>query len=352
MVASGSGGTPPYNFTWHRWSEFTKSFSILLKSDSEVVNSTATDLEEGGYRITITGGYDTTLVAWIVFDEPPVAEAKLLNPDKSCFYVALDGTASATRASFPYYDIITGNQLTLKNEMTFLWSSYPESPIPAPDVAIDPITYKPPLDDVTYNLKVNTLGCSSEASFFYESIHVKADFSAEPTEGEAPLEITFTDNSVRGYNYLWRFGDDSVSNLADPGTHTYYIPGEYKATLIIESELTCSDSATVDITVLPSSLQIPNVFTPNDDGINDYFVPDKKSLKFLDLQVFAKSGHRVCHYRGDGEDLRDWQGWDGRINNSDRRATPGAYFYVIRAVGYDEVEYEGREYRGTLYLYR
>jgi hypothetical protein len=31
---------------------------------------------------------------------------------------------------------------------------------------------------------------------------------------------------------------------------------------------------------------------------------------------------------------------------------PGAYFYVIRAVGYDEVEYEGREYRGTVYLYR
>lgn len=99
-------------------------------------------------------------------------------------------------------------------------------------------------------------------------------------------------------------------------------------------------------------LQIPNVFTPNEDGINDYFIPDKKSLKFLNLQVFAKSGQRVYYYQGNGDDLQSWLGWDGKINYSERRAGPGVYYYVLRAVGYDDVEYIGREYRGTVYLYR
>ncbi|HQN59346.1 MAG TPA: gliding motility-associated C-terminal domain-containing protein, partial [Bacteroidales bacterium] len=167
-----------------------------------------------------------------------------------------------------------------------------------------------------------------------------------------PLEITFTDKSVRASKYLWRFGDDSVSTLKDPGTHTYYIPGEYTVSLVIESELTCRDSATVKIKVLPSAMQIPNVFTPNDDGLNDYFVPDKKSIRFLNLQIFAKSGHRVYYYQGDGDDLQNWLGWDGRINYSERKAEPGAYYYVLRAEGYDDVEYKGREFRGTVYLYR
>jgi len=349
LIAASPGGTSPFTFVWTRYDQAGGGFTIPVKTETGTT-STASGLAEGGYRVSISdgGGYSTQLFAWVSIDKPvALAELRVF----TCDYVALDGTRAVDQ--FNYYDPSTGASRTLPNGVRHLWSSTPSSAIPYPDLEIDPITFSPPLEDVRYNLEVtDSFGCSASSWFDYESIHVRADFTAEPTEGEAPLEITFTDNSVRAYSYLWKFGDDSVSNLADPGTHTYYIPGEYKATLIIESELTCSDSATVEIKVLPSSLQIPNVFTPNDDGINDHFIPDKKSLKFLDMQVFAKSGHRVCHYRGGGEDLRDWQGWDGRINNSDRRAQPGAYFYVIRAVGYDEVEYEGREYRGTVYLFR
>jgi hypothetical protein len=75
-------------------------------------------------------------------------------------------------------------------------------------------------------------------------------------------------------------------------------------------------------------------------------------LRFINLQVFAKSGHRVYKYEGNGEEIQTWQGWDGKINNSERYAEPGAYFYVLRAVGYDEKSYKGKEYRGALYLYR
>lgn len=349
LVADSPGGTAPFTFTWTRYDQTGGGFSIAVKTESGVT-STASGLAEGGYKVSITdgGGYSTELYAWVNIDRP-VSGAALLH--FTCDYVALDGTAAPDH--FVYYDPSTNVSRQLPNGVRHLWSSTPSSVIPFPDLELDPITYTPPLEDVRYMLEVtDSFGCTGTSSFDYESIHVMADFTADPVEGEAPLEVSFTDKSVRAMKYTWKFGDDSISVLPDPGTHNYYIPGEYTVTLSIESELTCRDSATVKIKVLPSMLQIPNVFTPNDDGINDFFIPDKKSLKFLNLQIFAKSGQRVYNYEGDGEDLQGWQGWDGKVNHSERRAAPGAYYYVLRASGYDDVEYEGREYRGTVYIYR
>jgi gliding motility-associated-like protein len=349
LTAASPGGTAPYTFTWTMYDRTGGSYSIPVKTETGVT-STAGGLSEGGYRVSISdgGGYSTELYAWVNIDKP-VANATLLA--YTCDYVALDGTAAPD--NFDYYDPATGASKRLPNGVKYHWSSTPESLIPFPDLRIDPLISSPPLVDVRYMIQVtDSFGCSGSSSFDYTSIHVKAEFTAEPTGGEAPLEVIFTDKSIRGFHYTWKFGDDSISVLPDPGPHKYYTPGKYTITLIIESELTCRDSATVNITVDPSLLQMPNVFTPNDDGINDFFVPDKKSLKFINLQIFSKSGRRVYNYEGRGENIQTWQGWDGKINNSERYAEPGAYFYVLRAAGYDDKEYEGRDYRGALYLYR
>jgi len=344
---------PSSDFAWYQWNISTNSFSIPKKIETKVRTSTLGDLDPGGYRVIVSGGHDTTMTAWIVFDKAPVAGAKLRNPMKHCNYVALDGTASASVASFPYFDPWTGYQLTIKNELTFLWSSSPSSSIPHAGLDLDPITFSPPLEDVTYKLKVNTLGCSSEASFFYESIHVKADFSVDPMEGEAPLEINLTDKSTRGYIYEWDFGDDSVSSLKDPMPHKYYKPGEYTILLTIESELHCIDSLrSAKIKVEPSALAIPNVFTPDGDGYNDWFMVESKSLRYISMEVFSRSGLKVYGFSGEDERLKDWTGWDGNINNSSIKAAPGVYFYIIRALGWDDIRYDSKEYRGVVYLYR
>jgi gliding motility-associated-like protein len=353
LNAVSPGGTGPFNFAWYKWSTVSNSFSIPVKTENGVMNSSAASLGAGGYNVIITGGFDTIMVGWIVFDTQPVAAAGLLNPAKHCNYVALDGTAAATVTAFQYFDPGTGNPLSLKNELTFLWSSDPVSSIPHPGIDIDPITFSPPLEDVTYNLKVSTLGCSSEASFFYESIHIKADFTIDPMEGEAPLEVSLTDNSIRGYTYEWDFGDDSVSNLSDPLPHTYYKPGEYTILLTIESELHCIDSLrSQTITVEPSALAIPNVFTPDGDGYNDWFMIESKSLRFVSMEVFSRSGLKVYGFSGTDERLKEWTGWDGNVNNSSIKASPGVYFYIIRAYGWDDIEYDSKEYRGFVYLYR
>lgn len=351
LNAVSPGGTAPFTFEWYRWSTADNDFTIHVKTDAGVSSSSATGLVEGGYRVRITdgGGYDTTLIAWAHLAQP-TAEASLM--DRRCDWVALKGVAAAD--TFFYYQPATGVETQLPASRTFEWSSEPASTIPEPKFYLDPVTYRPPLEDVTYKLVVtDNFGCVSESSFFYESIHVKADFSAEPVEGEAPLEVFFTDNSIRASTYEWRFGDDSLSLQAGSVTHTYYKPGVYTVSLVIESSLNCVDSMQYNyVTVKPSALSIPNVFTPDGDGINEFFKPDIASLRFIDVQVFSRSGMMVYSFRGEGDRLREWQGWDGTVNNSSVRASPGLYFYVIRAIGWDNVVYDSKENRGALYLYR
>ena len=211
--------------------------------------------------------------------------------------------------------LLTGIPVKLPDDVRFLWSSDPASSIPYPDFEINPQTFNPPLVDVTYKLQVSdSFGCISESSFFYESIHVKADFSVDPDKGEAPLEVTFTDKSIRGFKYKWEFGDgkDSISELKNPDPHIYYKPGEYSVKLTIESELHCIDSMRFDkIVVDPSELKIPNVFTPDGDGLNDNFMVESKSLRHISVEVFSRSGMKVYDFYGEGERLREWKGWDG-----------------------------------------
>lgn len=350
LNASSPAGTGPFNFSWYGWSDVTKSFSTSIKTESGVLTSTLTDLGQGGYKVIISGGFDTSFVGW-VFTDSPFSSAALQN--RTCDYVALKGQAVID--TFYYNNISNGVRVKLPNGIKFLWSSTPASTIPYPDLYLNIQTFDPPLVDVTYNLQVtDSFGCISESSFFYPSIHVKADFSADPYEGGAPLIVTFTDKSIRASKYKWEFGDTTTSTLSNPDPHTYYIPGQYSVKLTIESDLHCVDSLRLDqnIVVDKSELGIPNVFSPNGDGINDKFIVESKSLKSLSVEIFSRSGKKVYSFYGAGEPLMEWKGWDGNVNSTSVKASPGVYFYVIRASGWDDINYNGKEYRGTVYLYR
>lgn len=347
LTASSPGGTAPFTFTWTKYDQGTGTYSGAVKTESGTI-STASGLAEGGYRVHITDGtgYDTYLYAWVYLDNP-TALAALRN--FTCDYVALKGTAALD--NFFYNDPSNNASVKLTNGIDFVWSSSPSSSIKPHE--LDPIISIPPLTDMTYILQVtDNFGCTTSSDFFYESIHVDAAFTATPTMGEAPLEVTFVNNSVRANTCTWDFGDDSVSDLADPPPHKYYIPGKYIVTLTIESDLFCIDTYSTEITVEESKLIMPNVFSPNGDGVNDYFIPDLASLKFVTLHIYSKSGQRVYHFEAEGETVSEWTGWDGKINNSERYAEPGVYYYVIKGKGWDDKEYNGEGFRGIVYLYR
>ena len=62
-------------------------------------------------------------------------------------------------------------------------------------------------------------------------------FSASPTSGTAPLDVTFTDESTGSpASWSWDFGDGNTSTLENP-TNTYANDGTYSVTLTEENSL-------------------------------------------------------------------------------------------------------------------
>ncbi len=75
-----------------------------------------------------------------------------------------------------------------------------------------------------------------------------ANFSASPASGNAPLNVSFTDNSTNATSQLWYFGNGNSSTEMNP-THNYSGPGNYTVILIVNNE-NGWNTGTQNITVL------------------------------------------------------------------------------------------------------
>jgi len=101
-----------------------------------------------------------------------------------------------------------------------------------------------------------------------------ADFSASSTSGNAPLNVSFTDNSTGATSWFWKFGDGNISKEKNP-THNYSTEGDYTALLVVENKNGWS-TKTQDITV-QNGLPIVDFEADNSSG----------SVKFTDLSQNA-----------------------------------------------------------------
>ncbi len=168
--------------------------------------------------------------------------------------------------------------------------------------------------------------------------------------GYAPLALTLYTGTEEAKKYRWIIRDEEgniiYESTAQYPTYTFG-KGNYQVDLIVQSKEGCMDTTLYKFIIVDSEsfLKIPNVFTPNGDGQNDYFQVYAKSIKAFKGTIFNRWGKVI--YEWD-----DWtkpeKGWDGKIG--DDLAAPGVYYYVIRYKGiYDEQE---SEEKGSLELVR
>ena len=99
----------------------------------------------------------------------------------------------------------------------------------------------------------------------------------------------------------------------------------------------CIATASVPITVTKDrGIYIPNVFSPNLDGINDqFYIMGKGFAQILVFQVFDRWGNLV--FSKDSGDINDAAlGWDGNFDG--QNAENGVYSYYAKVVYLDEIE--------------
>ncbi len=78
----------------------------------------------------------------------------------------------------------------------------------------------------------------SETTIKVNPPQIKADFSADPRSGDAPLTVRFTDLSTGNPTmWAWDFGDGATDMVANP-THVYTTPGTYSVTLTASNQYT------------------------------------------------------------------------------------------------------------------
>jgi gliding motility-associated-like protein len=171
-------------------------------------------------------------------------------------------------------------------------------------------------------------------------------FSPDYAYTNCPL-IYFKDLSICASIWNWNFDDPSSSllnnsHLTNP-VHSFSDSGTYHVQLIVENN-GCFDTVSKHVIIyLDALLFVPNAFTPNDDGVNDIFIPqitgvEDGSYFFI---VFDRWGKEVF----ETSDVK--QGWDGKYKGND--VSVGVFSYLIE---YKEIKGIKHKTKGIITLVR
>jgi gliding motility-associated-like protein len=139
--------------------------------------------------------------------------------------------------------------------------------------------------------------------------------------GGVPISIYDYYNGANAHaSWLWSTGDTTAGIIVTQ-------PGTYYATVTVGG---CQASDTVVVNN-NCYMDIPNAFTPNNDGVNDYFFPRQfltRGLYNFSMVIYDRWGQELFSTKS-----IDGRGWDGKFNNVDQ--PEGVYVYVIDATFID-----------------
>lgn len=157
-----------------------------------------------------------------------------------------------------------------------------------------------------------------------------ASFTVSPqTSTIVDPVISITDLSTGTDFWSWNFGDLQTSVVQNPPSHTYAEVGTYIITLIASTQYNCIDTAYQTIIIEPDFLfYIPNAFTPDGDGVNDFFTGKGIYIEEFEMSIFDRWGNMI--YRSD--DIS--KPWDGKANKGTEIAQSDVYVYSIKVTDF------------------
>lgn len=297
---TASGGTPLFTGDYFLIPVLNKSITYYVEAESK---DKCISVSRTPVKITV--------------NELPVSPV-IAGPDSICARTSATLKATAPGGMYKWYDTPTGG-----------FPIYTGNPFHS-DILTETKTY--------YVEAISEANCTSNTRTpvtVTVSI-VEALFSATPSSGTAPLQVNFINTSKGAVSYYWDL-TDNFESTSQHVSHIFSPDGQgriYEVMLIATNTFGCKDTMTMRIAVNPfSKLIIPNVFTPNGDGVNDVFTLESTGVTSLNAQLFDRWGLK----------LFEWNtvhgGWDGRTT-AGGMASEGTYYYIIVATGADGQEYK------------
>jgi len=147
---------------------------------------------------------------------------------------------------------------------------------------------------------------------------------------EAPVELVLPMASIQLHQTgadqntesRWYLGDGNM-RIGDEITYTYGDTGTYFIHYQAEHAAGCrTEKILGPVIIKAAEINIPNVFSPNGDGINDYFLVEYSGDELFYLVIYDRWGVKCF------ETNNSQQGWDGRDLNG-KAVSEGVYFYSV-----------------------
>jgi gliding motility-associated-like protein len=325
---------PPYTFDW----------STPSTTNPTILPSTGLEHDTITYYVTITDGCNYTREDSVVL---------VINQT-----LAVDDifVGPATCEPTGYVSVlITGQQVTAAQGIEYTWTG----PGPNSPNFINASVWTD-LSSGWYYVTVQDAVCEVYDSAFVDILDPPiANFEASPTDGCSPLVVTMTNSSQNASSFEWTFGNGNVTTVSDLGNQTQTYEEDAQIRLVV-SEGPCTDTAYALINIsicgctdpiainydptaevddgscIPPTptVEAPNVFSPNNDGANDYFHLITENA--LDIQLTITNRWGNVMFEGSGLNPE----WNGKTDNGNE-ASEGVYFYKYVLTGYQNAVLEG-----------
>ena len=188
------------------------------------------------------------------------------------------------------------------------------------------IIHVKPTATTTYSVTVSD-GCGSSSTSMTVTVLTTpvADFSAKLNLCTYCAE--FTDKSTNAVSWFWDFGDGDTSTVQDTN-HCYGTIGNYSPILIVSSQYgTCRDTSNGNgftfFDVDETQVIVPNIFSPNGDGVNDMFsIAGLDKCQSYSIRIYNRWGVLIF------ETAQPGFVWDGRTTTG-MKAEAGVYYYTL-----------------------
>ncbi|MCS6818357.1 MAG: gliding motility-associated C-terminal domain-containing protein, partial [Chitinophagales bacterium] len=305
--AFAQGGTPPYRYLWSNGATTHEIFNLKGKSNVSVT-------------VTDNLGCITETKAFI--DDVGAPQVAFLTVDTLCPDSSNGVLQIQAKGGQPPYKYQWSHDSLLKASFA---------------VNLPPGYYAATVTDQA--------GCSSVLDILlpvYQNpfLEVGNDTTIlKGTVAKITVQTNMIPESVQWKPFI-QSADNNLVAYAKPETTT-----TYRVSLIYGKKgCRLLDSITVNVMEEETILEVPNIFTPNNDGLNDFFYIKTKAVSYFNIKIFDRWGNKV--FESFDTNFR----WDGQNEFTAENSPNGVYVYALE---YSSINNPKREIKkGNITLVR